>query len=255
MLLAQRQHECDDGSATNGAMALRMNKIWILLLTGGMLAIPAMAQKTLPSGEITEAFGNTAQLIAPTRRYAHGALGDDVEAGGFRITRGQTTLEFFLPETEVFEDLRVRLVDVTSDNKPEAIIIRSHINKGASIAVYDIQGEAIKLFAESPFIGRANRWLNIVGVADFTGQGRLQIAAVVTPHLAGSLRVYDFQGKSLVERARIDGYTNHINGSRHLDLAVIEDVNGDGIADITLPRLGSENRVTITFHGGNPREL
>ena len=45
------------------------------------------------------------------------------------------------------------------------------------------------------------------------------LAAVVTPHLSGSLRLYRLSGTSLVEVTRIDGFTNHRLGERDLDLA------------------------------------
>jgi hypothetical protein len=121
--------------------------------------------------------------------------------------------------------------------------------------IYDIGPDGISLKAEAPNIGRPNRWLNIAGFGDFTGGGKTEIAAVVTPHIAGSLRVYEMVGAKIVERARIDGYTNHINGSRNLDLARIADVNGDGIVDIALPRITDGTAAVVTFVGGKPREL
>ena len=101
----------------------------------------------------------------------------------------------------------------------------------------------------------ANRWLNVVGFGDFTGRGKAEIAAVVTPHLTGSLRVYEMTGTRLVELARIDGYTNHINGTRELDLAEVADRNGDGVIDITLPRTRRVGKAVVTFAGGDAREL
>jgi hypothetical protein len=62
-------------------------------------------------------------------------------------------------------------------------------------------------------------------------------------------------GQRIVQRARIDGYTNHIDGSRDLDLARIADVNGDGVLDIALPRIKDGSPAVVTFAGGKPREL
>lgn len=196
-----------------------------------------------------------AWLTGPTTRYAHGALGDDIEASGFIVAHNGKQLSFELGEQHVFEDRRVRLLQLDRDAEPEAVIIRSHIAEGASIAVYDLGQDKVSLKAETPNIGTANRWLNIVGFGDFTGRGKTEIAAVVTPHLAGSLRIYEIEGQHVVELARIDGYTNHINGTRDLDLAKIADRNGDGVVDVILPRIRSGSEAVVTFAGGAAREL
>jgi hypothetical protein len=194
-------------------------------------------------------------LTGPTTRYTHGALGDDVEAEGFSVETAGKVLQFTLDEMHVFEDLRVRLVELDDDSFPEAVIIRSHLEKGAAIAVYDISADAMTLKAESQGIGLANRWLNIAGFGDFTGRGKVEIAAVITPHLAGSLRIYEIRGGSVAEIARIDGYTNHVNGTRQLDLAKLADINGDGATDIMLPRIDGSGTAAVTFAGGLAREL
>ncbi len=218
-----------------------------------LLVTPAIAEP-LPDGEVTR-FGDwSAMLTTPTTRYAHGALGDEIEAAGFTVEHKGKKLHFTLDDQHVFEDLRVRLVQLDDDAEPEAVIIRSHLDEGAAIAVYDIT-DKIRLKAESKNIGTRNRWLNIAGFGDFTGRGKTEIAAVITPHLAGSLRVYEIEGQHLKELARIKGYTNHINGTRDLDLAEIRDVNGDGTLDIRLPRIDGSGKATISFAKGRPREL
>jgi hypothetical protein len=100
-----------------------------------------------------------------------------------------------------------------------------------------------------------NRWLNIVGFGDFTGLGKVEIAAVVTPHFKGSLRVDQITGTRLVEIARIGGSTNHINGTRELDLTEVADRNDDGVIDITPPQISSGGEAVKTFAGGEAQEL
>jgi hypothetical protein len=219
-----------------------------------LYATSAIAEP-LPDGEITRFGAWSAQLTGPTTHYAHGALGDEIEASGFEVTHAGKTMAFALDDAHVFEDLRVRLVQLDGDTTPEAVIIRSHLKQGAAIAVYDIGTAGITLQAESPDIGRANRWLNIAGFGDFTGRGGVEIAAVVMPHLSGSLRVYRLQGAQIVEVARLDGYTNHINGTRGLDLAKVADRDGDGVVDINLPRIGNGGMAVVTFDGGIGQEL
>jgi len=48
-----------------------------------------------------------------------------------------------------------------------------------------------------------------VGAADFTGDGQLEIAMVVTPHLAGRLDLLRFDGTTLTRIATLSGLTNH----------------------------------------------
>lgn len=219
-------------------------------------ALPAAAQaprRRLPDTETTTAGGLSAWLTDPTTRYAHAVLGDAIEAGGFAVERAGRQFHFTLPEEAVFEDRRVRLADIDGDGRPEAIIVKSYLRRGAALAVFRIGDDGIAPLAESAPIGTPNRWLNPVGVADFTGAGRPLIAAVITPHIAGSLRLYRLQGGALVEVARLDGVTNHVIGSRDLDLARISDIDGDGRLEIVIPSQDRMSLTAVSFAGGRGR--
>ena len=76
------------------------------------------------------------------------------------------------------------------------------------------------------------------------------IAAVVTPHLTGSLRLYRLSGKALVQVAGVEGYTNHIPGNRDLDLGRIDDIDSDGIPEIVLPTLDRRGLAAVSFKNG-----
>lgn len=219
-------------------------------------ALPAGAQPTrrrLPDTETTQAAGLSAWLTEPTRRYAHAVLGDAIEAGGFAVELGGRPFHFTLPEEAVFEDRRVRLEDIDGDGRPEAIIVKSYLRRGSALAAYRIGDDGITPLAESEAIGTAHRWLNPVGVADFTGEGRPLVAAVITPHIAGSLRLYRLQGSALTEVARLDGVTNHVIGSRDLDLARITDIDGDGRPEIVIPSQDRMALTAVSFTGGRGR--
>jgi len=77
----------------------------------------------------------------------------------------------------------------------------------------------LEISAQSPPIGTSMRWLNPVGVADLDGDGHAEIAAVITPHIGGTLKVYRRQGKDLVEIAALAGFSNHVYGSAELSLS------------------------------------
>lgn len=217
---------------------------------------PAAAQaprRRLPDTETTTRGGLSAWLTDPTTRYAHAVLGDAIEAGGFAVEQAGRQFHVTLPEEAVFEDRRVRLEDIDGDGRPEAIVVKSYLRRGAALAVYRIEADAIVPLAESDPIGIPNRWLNPVGVADFTGDGRPLIAAVITPHIAGSLRLYRLEGRTLVEVARLDGATNHVIGSRDLDLARITDIDGDGRPEIVVPAQDRLSLTAVSFAGGRGR--
>ncbi|WP_372610977.1 FG-GAP repeat domain-containing protein [Aquicoccus sp.] len=162
------------------------------------------------SGMIREA-----RYTEPTTRYPHGALGDDVEWGALELMLapcadcsqpGARTVTIRLPETRVFEDLAPRLVDLEGDGRPEVIVVESDMSQGARLAVYDETG----MIANTPFIGRTNRWLAPVGSADFDGDGVREIAYIDRPHLAKTLRIWSFNRDGGMRHvADVPGLTNH----------------------------------------------
>lgn len=220
-------------------------------MTAGFVSAQDMSR--LPDGE-TARFGSySAWLVGPTEIYRHAALGDAIEAEGFVIEQDGSPLSYRLPADQVYEDRRVRLTDVDGDGSPEALIVRADLTQGASLALYTIKADGIELMAESEPIGQRNRWLNPVGIADSSGSGEPLIATVVTPHLSGSLRFYRVEGKGLVNLGGIDGVTNHINGSRDLDLSHVADLNGDGSMEIVLPSLDRTRSVAVSFRQGRAK--
>jgi hypothetical protein len=147
-----------------------------------------------------------AQYSEPTSRYAHGVLGDTIEYGALQImTRAGQRLQITLPQSRVFEDIAPRLWDVTGDGAPEVVVVESHQNKGARLAVYGETG----LLAATPYIGQRNRWLAPVAAADLDGDGTIEIAYVDRPHLAKTLRIWRYDNKTLTEVAARQGVSNH----------------------------------------------
>lgn len=208
----------------------------------------------LPDGEVTTSGSITAWLVDPTDRYDHGVLGDAIEAGGLTVRIGGRDHTLRLGPNEVFEDLRVRLVDLDRDGVPEALVVKTDLRHGSALAAYRLSARGIEPLAESEPTGRPHRWLDPVGVAAFAEKGRPLIAAVVTPHVAGSLRFYRLEGSRLAEVGRFDGVTDHIAGTRDLDLSCIVDIDGRGLSDVVAPSRDREALVVVSFAGGRARE-
>jgi len=162
----------------------------------------------------------------PTDRYPHGVLGDDLEWGTLNITfrpgsgQSSSTFEVVSPDRLVFEDLEPRLWDITGDGSPEVVAIQSHQQFGARLLVIGVVDGQPGFLAEVPFIGTRFRWLAPVGAADFDGDGRIEVAFVDRPHLAKTLRVFEWNGSELVLDPEIADVTNHRIGEDFISSGV-----------------------------------
>ena len=218
------------------------------------------APNGLPDGNIAASrrFKTIKQAwyILPTKRYDHGILGDAIEAGGLVVNTTQGKLVTYkLPKIEVFEDRIPRIADLDGDGKAEIITILSSTSKGGSIAVFRIRGNKLIKTAQTPFIGRSYRWLNIAGIADFNGDGRLDIAGVWTPHIGGTLKFLTLRGNGLKQIGSIRGFSNHFIGSRDQRLSAIADVDGNGTLDLVLPSAGRDVLRMVGFVKNRLKEL
>lgn len=160
-----------------------------------------------------------AWLAGPTSRYSHGVLGDALEASQLVVeTRDGRRIITHLPPDRVFEDLEPRVVNLTGDQTDEILVVETHLQQGASLVVYDLVEDRLVPMAATPFIGKAHRWLNPVGVGDFDGDGAVDVALVATPHIGGILRLYRVNGVHLSLFAEYAGVSTHHIGSTELGL-------------------------------------
>jgi len=199
----------------------------------------------------------TAWLGGPTDRYNHGVMGSGIEASQLNARTHQTIgtkqgrpVSLSLPENQVFEDRRVRYADLDNDQQDELIVIRTGLKSGAGIVSYGLNEGKLTEEAASDTIGLSNRWLNIIDIQDFTGDGRLEIAAVITPHIGGTLRLFRQQGTQLLPILEQWGYSNHEYGARELGMSAALDVNRDGVMDIAVPDENRRDLILLTAKGG-----
>lgn len=171
-----------------------------------------------------------AWLGSPTLRYPHRALGSPTHAGSVhalvkaRSGRWQP-VELRLPLSRVYEDRVPRIVDLDRDGSEEIVLVEADLLRGAALVVLGIDhtatGPALVERARSAFAGSAFRWLNPVGVADFDGDGHLDLAMVRTPHIGGELQLLHYRPPELVPYARALDVSNHRMGALEQELAVI----------------------------------
>ncbi|MDP6405888.1 MAG: VCBS repeat-containing protein [Alphaproteobacteria bacterium] len=213
-------------------------------------ASPAQRPGMLPGGSVTLGSGRirAAWLNRPTERYRHGVLGDAIEAGGLAVDLADgRSLETVLGPGSVFEDLAPRLLDVDGNGQSDLVVVRSYLQRGAALAAFSVGTGGLRLLGQSPPIGRPNRWLNPIGAGDFDGDGRIELAAVVTPHIGGVLTLYRLEAGLLRPTTRQRGFSNHAIGSRQLGLAAILDVNGDSVVDLLVPNDNRRSLRVVSF--------
>lgn len=186
-----------------------------------------------------------------TDRYGHGILGDSLEGSILRVaTNSGRYLKLTLPDTEVFEDRYPRLADLDGDGTVEIVTIRASVTQGAAVTVYGVVDDKIVMRATTGFIGRANRWLNIAGIAAFRGGTGKEIAYVQTPHIGGTLFIYAYANGKLVKVGERAGFSNHLIGSTEMRLSAIADVDGDGAPDLAVPSADRRQLRIVGFKRG-----
>ncbi|OED38613.1 hypothetical protein AB833_18955 [Chromatiales bacterium (ex Bugula neritina AB1)] len=233
------------------------NKIALAFLLIFPLSASVQAQEctylTGPAdaGEAIAASGSTGVSKAwygdATTDYAHGVLGDTVEANVlYAEVQGKDTCAaaIRLPGSSVFEDVTPRIGDVTGDGVNDVVVIESHRELGASLAIYGTEeGQLLKL-ASTPYIGRAFRWLAPVGIADFTGDNIADVAYVETPHIGGILKIWSFANEVPELVVAMDGFSNHRIGENTITGGIRH--CGDGV-EMVLPDTHWENTLIARY--------
>jgi hypothetical protein len=224
---------------------------------------PRAARQRLPGSELARGTRDVAWawLASATARYPHASMGSNLHAGSVHVIDASTQREVSLklPVHRVYEDLRVRLVDLDADGKDEMVLIEADVERGAALVVLGLRSGQLVELARSAFVGLPFRWLNPVGFADFDADGRTDVAAIITPHIGGTLVLYHYRPPRLEPFARTMDVSNHIMGDPELDLATIVTSPGQRptiiVPDMTLRALHALRWVSDAQGQGMWKEL
>ncbi|MFM9969065.1 MAG: hypothetical protein ACKVQK_11790 [Burkholderiales bacterium] len=210
----------------------------------------------LPHSRVSRAEGalSTAWLAGATDRYRHGVLGDALEASRLMAQpRAGKPLRVDLPANRVFEDLHARIVDMGEGDRDQILLVESDLALGASAAIYGVVAGNLARRAATPFIGQSGRWLNPLGVGDFDGDGKPDVALVITPHIGGILRLYRLENGTLRQFAERTGVSTHRLGSTELGMGRV--VSNAGRDWLLLPVDGQRALILLEWSNGQWNEL
>jgi len=186
----------------------------------------------LPDARLVVDDGRVLALAGATARYAHGALGDDLEASTL------VRLDPAAGEVETLVDLDERVIEGTAPlatrlaGDPAVLVTEADERAGARLRAYGRDGSVV---AGGAAIGRGFRWRHQLAVAPFAPDGTREVAVCKTPHIGGTVEFYRPVDGDLRIAATESGYSTHALGSRNLDGARVGDFDGDGRLELVAP--------------------
>ncbi len=204
----------------------------------------------LIDGRVVRSESVLAVLASPTDRYAHGVLGDAIEAAAVEWVDvcNDSSGRIDIAAPDVIEGVAPILADIDDDGQIEVLVTVSNSSGGARLAVYELDGT---LLAESAPIGRGNRWRNQLGAGPFGPGGEIEIIDVQTPHIGGIVQAFQLvEGESGASLERVafsvGAFTSHPINTRNLDMGIALDADGDEDLDVLVAGFERDRLVALT---------
>ena len=205
----------------------------------------------LPDGRILlDGTGRLLILAGATGRYAHGVLGDALEAGSIAIvnTDPVEVTQVIDVSPGVIEGISAIWVDTDGDEMREILVTVSDDVEGAKLVVYEEDGS---INWQSEPVGRGYRWRHQLVVTAFEAGTGTFIAENVTPHIGGITEFLPLSGADgPVLLSELEGFSTHRLGSRNLDMALAGDLDGDGVTELMIPSENGEYLGAFQMRGG-----
>lgn len=228
------------------------------LVTGPHVETP-LPKDALPRSHVATGHGRIARawLTGAANRLGDSAIGPLVAGTLVLEDRASRRFEVDLGLDAAFEDLRPRIasVGVPGGGEDAVYVVRSDAQLGAALIAVGLEGEGLPVVeAQTAPVGRPGGWLNPVGFADFTGEGRTQLAIVVSPDAGGTLQILDVAKHDFKLRFAIPGVSNHIPGRPIEDLAAIAEFDAGNGPAIAVPDAKRTAIRILSFAGGKVGE-
>lgn len=215
-------------ASTSGAVAQSFKEI-------DVRSVPEVAQQLAnpkllyPLGGLNrdQALGfDQAYYTQVTTRYGHDIFRTSNEYTTLAVEVGAQVYRVTL-DSDVFEDTYPLIADLNGDGAAEIITTQSSQTEGGSLAIYAIRDGGLRKVTQTPNIGTRNRWMNVAGIADFNGDGLIEIALVDRPHIRGELEFWTYTANETLElRTASLGFSNHFIGSNAQRLSHVVERDG-----------------------------
>lgn len=227
----------------HSGLVLRGDEAWFISDKAHLAYLNLSSQKltvrddlqVLPDARPVLAHGQLAILAAPSERYAHGVLGDAVEATQFYLLDPKTLADIVPPLTltgkTVFE---ANTIQVFSEKELWVAVI-SGDGAGARVGLIELNNGALTLRTAEAL--PSHRWQSPIV---FGGK----LYSVQMPHILGKLVRYD---EHLRATTITEGLSNHHIGTHDTDISTVVGIGENAI--LLLPKLNGAGVVAFSVDG------